>query len=110
MSPDDFRNLALRLPEVVEQQHQPLLKPQNTIRKDHKGHKDRRILTEANEENEGLSNPKPNPGRPPFVALCKISSVFVAFVIFPYCDLGFRSGKPRHIRCFVRGSRVMPLA
>jgi hypothetical protein len=39
-----------------------LLKPQITMRKDHKGHKDRRILTEAN---EGLSNAKLDPGRKP---------------------------------------------
>jgi hypothetical protein len=30
-------------------------------------HKDRSILTEANETNEGLSNAQPNPGRKPFV-------------------------------------------
>ena len=36
--------------------------------------KDRSILTEANEANEGLSNAQPNPGRKPFVTFCKISS------------------------------------
>jgi hypothetical protein len=32
----------------------PLLEPQITIRKDHEGHKDRRLFTEGNEGNEGL--------------------------------------------------------
>jgi hypothetical protein len=31
------------------------------------------MLTEANEENEGLSNAKLTPGRKPFVTFCKIS-------------------------------------
>jgi hypothetical protein len=31
-------------------------------------------------------------------------------LVLALCDLGFRSGKPRHLRCFVRSSRVMPLA
>jgi hypothetical protein len=43
-----------------------LSNPIRTVRKDHKGHKDRRILTEANEANEELSNAKPNLGRKPF--------------------------------------------
>jgi len=58
-----------------------VLKPQITIRKDHKGHKDRRILTEAN---EGFSDAKANPADKPFVTFCE-SAVVVAFVIFPYC-------------------------
>jgi hypothetical protein len=50
-----------------------------------RGHKDRGILTEPNEANEGLSHAKTNSGRLPFITFCKRSSVFVAFVIFPYC-------------------------
>ena len=40
------------------------LSPFPTIRKDHKEHKDRRILTKANEE---FSNAKPHPADKPFV-------------------------------------------
>ena len=54
------RDLQRRIKDV-----QAIYKPQITPRKDHKGHKDRRILTEANEANEGLSNAKLNPGRKP---------------------------------------------
>ena len=55
---------------------------------DHKGHEDRRILTEGNEANEGcgmLSQIQAEEPSLPSFAFCKISSVFVAFVIFPYC-------------------------
>ena len=40
-----------------------------TVQKDHKGHKDRRILTEAN---EGFSNAKENPADKPSLAFVRI--------------------------------------
>ena len=62
----------------------------STIRKDRKGHKDRRILTEANEANERvcrmLSQIRTDN---PFLTLVDFCKIFSVFVIFPYCELRF---------------------
>jgi len=73
-----------------------------TVRKDHKGYKDRGYFTEGNEGFVGRIRLRI---REPFVSLCKNSSVFAPFVIFSYCDLRFL--RPRGA---ASGSRALQYA